>query len=181
MPELRRACDLGVRGSESDRERSAGVTIVELIMVVIILTLLAAIVVPQLGTSTQDVKEAALDRSLGTMRDLLELYFAQHGEYPAALPDGKSKAKEKKTFISQLARFTDEDGSSQDTKDAAHSYGPYLRTPQVPIEPMTGSRKIKIVGTGSLNLKADTKSPGGWKYDTVSGKFIVNHADWEDR
>ena len=176
---MRRARDMG-RGS-SDRERSAGVTIVELIVVVIILTLMAAIVVPQLATSTNDVKEAALDHSLGTMRDMLELYFAQHGEFPAALPDGKSRRNKEKTFISQLARYTDEDGKSQDTKDAGHPYGPYLKTPQLPVEPITGSRKLKIVGNGSLKLTAEKKDPGGWKYDSVSGKFIVNHSEWEDR
>ena len=88
------------------RERS-GFTLVELLIVVIILAILAAIVVPQFATSTDDAKDAALDSTLANIRDVLDLYFAQHGEYPAGLPDGKNAAGTEAAFISQLSLYTD--------------------------------------------------------------------------
>ncbi len=163
------------------RERASGFTLVELLIVVIILAILAAIVVPQFATSTDDAKEAALDSTLANMRDVIDLYFAQHGEYPASRADGASAANTPAAFIGQLSRYTDGDGTSQDTKDAAHPYGPYLKLPQVPKEPMTNTRAIVIISAGSLALTADATDPGGWKFDSGSGRLIVNHATWQDR
>ena len=169
------------KGPLSRNHKQGGFTLVELLIVVIILAILAAIVVPQFATSTDDAKEAALDSTLANIRDVLDLYFAQHGEYPAALPDGKSAADTEATFISQLSLYTDGDGDSIDTKDATHTYGPYLKLPQVPKEPMTNSRKIVLISAGSLNMTADAGDPGGWKYDTATGKIIVNHGTWDSR
>jgi prepilin-type N-terminal cleavage/methylation domain-containing protein len=167
--------------SNRDRKRREGFTLVELLIVVIILAILAAIVVPQFATSTDDAKDAALDSTLANMRDVIDLYFAQHGEYPAALPDGKSAANTEASLLGQLALYTDGDGGSQATKDAAHSYGPYLKLSKVPLEPMTNSRVIAIINIGSLNMTADAGDPGGWKYDSVTGKIIANHSSWDSR
>lgn len=164
-----------------DRERREGFTLVELLIVVIILAILAAIVVPQFATSTDDAKDAALDSTLANIRDVVDLYFAQHGEYPAALPDGKSAANTEAALLSQLSLYTDGDGGSTATKDAAHPYGPYLKLSRVPLEPMTNSRVIAIINIGSLNMVADAGDPGGWKYDSVTGKIIANHSAWDSR
>ena len=166
-------------GSQS--RKCSGFTLVELLIVVIILAILAAIVVPQFATSTDDAKDAALDSTLANIRDVLDLYFAQHGEYPAALADGKSGPNTEAAFISQLSRYTDGDGISQDIKDAAHPYGPYLKLPQVPKEPMTNSRSIALINIGSLAMTADAGDLGGWKYDSITGKIIVNHSSWDAR
>ncbi len=164
-----------------NRKHRDGFTLVELLIVVIILAILAAIVVPQFATSTDDAKDAALDSTLANMRDVIDLYFAQHGEYPAALPDGKSAADTEAALISQLSLYTTADGNSKDTKDATHTLGPYIKLAQVPLEPMTNSRAIVIVNLGSLNMTADAGDPGGWKYDSVAGRIIVNHATWAGR
>ena len=61
-----------------------GFTLVELLIVVIILAILAAIVIPQFSSATDDTKEAALDSNLGGLRNAIELYKAQHATYPGA-------------------------------------------------------------------------------------------------
>ncbi len=62
-----------------------GFTLVELLIVVIILAILAAIVIPQFSSSTVDANEAALDSDLNALRSAIELYKAQHnGLYPGA-------------------------------------------------------------------------------------------------
>ncbi len=168
--------DMEMALSNRDRKRAKGFTLVELLIVVIILAILAAIVVPQFATSTDDAKNAALDSTLANMRDVIDLYFAQHGEYPGALADGKSPANDPVTFVSQLSLYTDQDGVSADTKAGNIIYGPYLKLSQMPLEPMTNSRDLVVVNAGSLNLAPDAGNPGGWKFDSVSGKLIVNDA-----
>ncbi|MCU7878731.1 MAG: prepilin-type N-terminal cleavage/methylation domain-containing protein, partial [Candidatus Thiodiazotropha sp. (ex Lucinoma borealis)] len=51
-----------------------GFTLVELLIVVIILALLAAIIVPQFASSTEDAKISSLDTSLAVVRTVLDLY-----------------------------------------------------------------------------------------------------------
>src|SRR5919197_629586 len=68
------------------RRIHAGFTLVELLIVVIIIAVLAAIIVPQFSSATIDAQEAALDANLARMRSAIELFQAQHGgKYPGAV------------------------------------------------------------------------------------------------
>lgn len=158
-----------------------GFTLVELLIVVIILAILAAVVVPQFAASTDDAKAAALDTTLANMRSSLDLYYQQHGEYPSALGDGGNAAASNAAFLSQLTLYTDSDGDVATTKDATHIYGPYLRKAVVPTEPITASVALEIITTGTLGMVATGTDPGGWKFDNVTGQFIVNDSAYDDR
>jgi type II secretion system protein G len=162
-------------------QRASGFTLVELLIVVIILAILAAVVVPQFAASTDDAKAASLDTTLANMRASLDLYYQQHGEYPSALGDGVAAANSTAAFLSQLTKYTDANGNAATTKDATHVYGPYLRKAQLPTEPMTASSALEIVTTGTLGLTATAGNPGGWKFDNVTGQFIVNDAAHQTR
>ncbi|MGI9288711.1 MAG: type IV pilin protein, partial [Pseudomonadales bacterium] len=61
-----------------------GFTLVELLIVVIILAILAAIVVPQFASTTRDANISALDSNLANIRSVIDLYAQQHnGARPA--------------------------------------------------------------------------------------------------
>ncbi len=168
--------------SKRTRTREQGFTLVELLIVVIILAILAAVVVPQFATSTDDARLAALDSTLGNMRSVLDLYQAQHGEYPSALPaaGGDGLINTPLAFRNQLAMYTDADGDTLNTKDATHIYGPYLKKNEIPLEPMTDLAVVEIITAGVLGMLTPG-DPGGWKFDNVTGQFIVNHASWSAR
>ena len=163
------------------RRTQGAFTLVELLIVVIILAILAAIVIPQFAASTDDAKLASLDTTLSNMRSALDLYYQQHGEYPSALGDGTNAANSTAAFVSQLSQYTDADGDAQLSKDATHIYGPYLRKAEIPSEPMTNSNALKIETAGTLGLAAEGTDPGGWRYDNLTGQFIVNHQTWDNR
>ncbi|MEQ8659776.1 MAG: prepilin-type N-terminal cleavage/methylation domain-containing protein, partial [Gammaproteobacteria bacterium] len=65
--------------------RTGGFTLVELLIVVIILAILAAIVVPQFSSATDDAKLSSLDTTLANVRAAVDLYYQQHGAYPGDL------------------------------------------------------------------------------------------------
>ncbi|MHC4845917.1 MAG: type II secretion system protein, partial [Planctomycetota bacterium] len=97
------------------KPRSAGFTLVELLIVVIILGVLAAVVIPQFQNTTEQAKESSLAASLSTIRQAISLYRVQHNEvYP-----GQGGWAE---FVTQLTNGTQEDGT------AGTKYGPYIRT-----------------------------------------------------
>ena len=161
--------------------RSEGFTLVELLIVVLILGILAGIVIPQFASSTQDARIASLDTSLGSMRGAIDLYNQEHGEYPSALGDGVNLANTSGAFLSQLTQYTDLNGDAQLTTDATHIFGPYLKKAVIPTEPLTLLAVLEIITTGALGMVATGGDPGGWKFDNVTGQFIVNDAAWDDR
>lgn len=169
-----------LRATIRSRHAKQGFTLVELLIVVIILAILAAIVVPQFIASTDDAKLAALDSNLRNIRSAVALYQQQHGEYPAANGDGTALANTEAAFLSQLTTFTDAEGDAAATKDATHIYGPYLTRSSLPTDPIMNVSTLEVGNAGTLPLVA-TGVAGGWKFDTVTGQFIVNHTGYDER
>jgi type II secretion system protein G len=62
-------------------------TLVELLIVIIIIAVLAAIAIPKFANSSQRSKDAALHADLKLYRNAIELYKADTGAYPATLAD----------------------------------------------------------------------------------------------
>src|SRR6476646_11580421 len=60
------------------RIRRKGFTLVEILIVVIILGILAAFVIPQFTSASQDARKNSLTSQLQTLRSQLELYKLQH-------------------------------------------------------------------------------------------------------
>ena len=126
-----------------------GFTLVELLIVVIILGILAAIVVPQFSDASTDTQVSSLRTNLQTMRGQIELFRLQHGgTYPALT-----------TFSDQMTKRTDATGAVQ-TNGA---FGPYLQA--VPANPMNNDNNL-------TSSASDTTK--GWYYDQNSGTFKAN-------
>ncbi len=159
-----------------------GFTLVELLIVVVILGILAAIVIPQFASSTQDARVAALDTTLSNVRAVVDLYFQQHNEYPSRNADGAGGAADSSAaFLTQISQYTDVDGDVSTSTDATHTLGPYFKKAQIPTEPITNSAALEIEIAGTLGMIATVGDPGGWKFDNRTGQFIVNHSAWQTR
>ena len=136
--------------------KTTGFTLVEILIVVIILGILAAIVIPQFTEASNDARNSALVSDLQTLRSQIELYKIQHLD---ALPgDGAA------SFLAAMTGKTDIAG----TADAAGAYGPYLQ--KFPTNPFVDLDTIQIeagsAGVGGGNC--------GWHFDTSTGQI---HAD----
>ncbi len=62
--------------------RRHGFTLLELVIVILILGIVAAIAVPRMSNQTSTAKDNAARQSLGILRNAIELYNAQNGSYP---------------------------------------------------------------------------------------------------
>ena len=133
-----------------NRRRQSGFTLVELLIVVIILGILAAVVIPQFNTASSEAKESALVSNLATVRQAIELYKVQHNdEFPNLA-----------TFIDEMTLSTDEDGDTSGTK-----YGPYIRN-SFPKNPING--ESSVVALAATPAADDDE---GWQYDENTGEF----------
>jgi prepilin-type N-terminal cleavage/methylation domain-containing protein len=174
--------------SHRKRFKQRGFTLVELLIVVIILAILAAIVVPQFGSSTEDARVATLKSDLANLRDAIELYYHQHnGNYPGAIKNDGSgpvgtAAEAATAFVEQLTQYTDKSGAVQPTKDATHRFGPYIKTNALPPNPFsmdeTKDQQIAVdTSENNITAAAADATPNdntGWKFYILTGRFIAN-------
>jgi len=59
-----------------------GITLIELLIVVIILGALAALAIPRISTSATTAKQNTCDTNVDVINSQMEVYFAEQGSYP---------------------------------------------------------------------------------------------------
>jgi general secretion pathway protein G len=70
---------------ERRRRRSAGWTLIELVVVMTIITVLAALATVGATNAVRNAKETVLREDLFRMRDAIDQYYADKGKYPTDL------------------------------------------------------------------------------------------------
>jgi len=146
------------------RVAKKGFTLVEILIVVIILGILAAIVIPQFTQASTQAKESNLKTNLQTIRSQLLLYKMQHDAeaYPGA------------EFVAQMTTYTNSAGTAQAAADATHNLGPYLQT--IPVNPASNLNTVRIVN-GAGTAFAAPNADGGWWFNDTTGEFRADLAD----
>ncbi len=136
-----------------------GFSLVELVIVVVIIGVLAAIAIPRFSRAADGAADAALKQNLRTMREALEMYKAEH---KGAVPKDATAAE-------QLTQYTDLAGNVSATASDVHPFGPYLhRVPPLPV----GIRQ------GNAGLFWTDAEGVGWLYSEMS-QTIKAHASGE--
>lgn len=123
-----------------------GFTLIEILIVVIILGILAAIVIPQFTNASNDAKVSSVQTTVQSVQAQLELYKFQTNSVPLSA-----------SFWSTLGTKAIVDGKT---------VGPWVSSPA--INPFTNSTAVNYVnaapGTGA----------GTWAYDSGQNKFYGN-------
>jgi general secretion pathway protein G/type IV pilus assembly protein PilA len=136
-----------------------GFSLLELVIVIVILGIIAAIALPRMGSAAENSANKAVAASTAEVQHAIELYSTEHTEQdPSMNPDG-SVNNDPSVFISRLLGQTDDQGNV----DPAGIYGPYLRA--WPVNPVNSKSTLRIGGLSS-GLNTD-----GWQFDPATRTF----------
>ena len=128
---------------------SKGFTLVELMIVVSILAILAALVIPKFTDASVKAQSSATLDTLRAARTALERYKLDHQDQYPGIDD----------LWSALIVKTDQDG----TPNANGDYGPYIKS--APVNPFTDSSTVAAFGAGDAT--------DGWEYDTTENPPLI--------
>jgi general secretion pathway protein G len=138
--------------TDSCRRALTGFTLIEVLIVVVILGLLAAVVMTNASAAGHESRIGSMVSQLREINTILEVYRAEHrGLNPPLVGSGQWDAMLTKT-------------NSAGTTPAAgeQSYGPYMD--RTPVNPLTGSSTVVAVGTAAAVTT-------GWYFDQTTGRL----------
>lgn len=133
-------------------KQHGGFTLVELVVVVLILGILAAIAAPKIINNSDKASDSSVAATLAAIRDAIELYKAEkNGKLP-----------------------TTASGAIPTESDFKTALDPYLRGTGFPFAKVGGlnSNEVNIQGAGPT--VSGTK---GWSYNWLTGEIIINSAE----
>lgn len=137
-------------------------TLVEILIVVVILGILAAVVIPTFASCTSAAKDSALAQDLTMLKRMVLVYKAQHLEVSPGYPNGDtSQAPTEAAFFAQVTMASDGDGATAAPGTAGFRYGPYME--KVPENPFNSLRTVQILGDAE-DFPADADGSHGWIY-----------------
>ena len=147
-------------------------TLVEIIIVVTILGIMAAIVMPTFQNNVAQAKESASKTNLATMRAQIELYKLHHNGYPPGYVNGAGAPVA--TVELQLIGTTTVIGqaSPSTVPSAPFLYGPYLK--KIPPNPYNKLSTITYVAEATEFSAAVDGTSSGWLYKKETGEIVVN-------
>ncbi len=135
--------------------KRGGFTLVEILIVVVILGILAAIVIPQFTNASESAKASSLTTQLSTIRAQLELAQIQHqGEYPNLSANWDFLTTVTDPMSDASGNYTAADSDTDDV-------GPYLQQP--PVNPFENSATVS--GTAAAGV--------GWVYNQSTGQITA--------
>ena len=159
-------------------------TLVEILIVVSILGILAAVALPTFQSHSQRAKESAAKDNLRILRSAIELYAAQHNDTPPGYLNGNPDRLSIPAFINQLRMATNINHQTAQPGTEGYPYGPYFN--EFPENPFNGKISAVMVaddepfpeptGEHSWIYKAQTKEVGlDWPGTDSTGRSFSNY------
>jgi general secretion pathway protein G len=134
--------------------KARGFTLIEILIVVVILGILAAIVIPQFNNATTSSKSTSVSTTAQTLRGAVQLYYYQHND---TLPPAAN-------FWTLMSTQTDANGNPYTSSSTSGPFGPYMQS-----IPLNALNLASTVIDANVAPGSAVSSACGWEYDYNSG------------
>ncbi len=142
--------------------RAKGFTLVEILIVVVILGILAAIVIPQFTDASTEARQSSLCSDLQTLRSQIQLYKVQHNDCLPGVVVGALHTSGIGDITQALLSKTNIAGEVPVT-GVDKAFGPYMQ--KIPENPFNTKDTIRVDGAAA---GANTDA---WRFDTATGNI----------
>lgn len=141
-------------------EKRKAFTLVEILVVVVVLGVIAAIVIPAASNATTSAKDAAVAHDVQMLRRYILVYKSQHLEVAPGYPNGDAtQAPTEQAFIEQITWASTVDGQTVAKGTPGFDYGPYLM--RIPTNPFNHKSTVQMLADGA-NFPAAADGNHGW-------------------
>jgi general secretion pathway protein G len=141
-----------------------GFTLIEVLIVVVIISILAATILPEFSSSSNDAKASAVKYNLHAFRQQIEFYKLQHN---AAVPALVASSLPGLIYASDVTGAN----NGQTKTDSTHAFGPYIQGGALPLNPYDGKTTVSQTAVFPPTV---TTAAGGWLYEPISGQIAAN-------
>ena len=142
-------------------------TLVEILIVVMILGIIAAIVIPRFSNASATARASMLGDDLRVVRMQIEIFKAQHlGVAPGYPGCNLGQTPTQQSFSDYMTGCSDSGGNMNPT--TGQKFGPYLR--EVPTNPVNGMSTILVIADGAM-FPTGASNQFGWVYQPSSESF----------
>lgn len=150
-----------------------GFTLVEILIVVVILAILAALVVPQFSNAAKLSRENVLKEDLRYLRSQIMVYQAQHDGVAPGYPNGDTtQTPTAEAFVAQMTSSTNAAGGVG--AGPGYSFGPYLS--RMPANPMNEMDSVRVVAS----WPAAAAGTHGWIYQPSTLRLAADAVGSDD-
>ena len=155
-------------------KRARAFTLVEILIVVVLLAVLAAIVLPSLSKGTTMARESALASELGMLRRFVLIYASQHLEVAPGYPNGNTAAAPTDAaFRDQAMLSSKASGETAAVGTPGFKYGPYLS--RIPENPFNKKDTVEMLANGqAFPVAADDSH--GWICKPQTGEVRCDNS-----
>ena len=153
-------------------------TLVEILVVVVILAILAAIVLPKFSNASAVARASMLADDLRVIRMQIQVFKSQHiGVAPGYPNCDTSQAPTEAAFVAHMTMASTAEGATAPPGTSGYDYGPYLR--EIPANPVNGKNTVQIVGDGQA-FPTEGDDSHGWVYQPSTLVFKADSPGEDD-